>query len=80
MRPVVAREVSRAEFVAFWSLLMMRRCGDYRGVAVRFDRTEQTGRNWLDGVACPTGYDVARAQLWWPEDFAALCCDLRRVA
>lgn len=68
----VAQPISREGFLRFWSGLMMRRCGDYRGVARVFDRTEQTGRNWIDGVACPTGLDVARAMALWPGEFAGL--------
>ena len=60
---------SRNAGLVFWSGLMMRRCGDYRAVARRFDCTEQTGRNWIDGHAMPTGLAVMRAVEWWPEDF-----------
>lgn len=62
---------SRDGFLRFWSGLMLRRCGSAHEIAMRFDVTEQTGRNWVDGVACPSGWMVYQAQLLWPEEFAA---------
>jgi hypothetical protein len=72
-----AGPVSRDAFLMFWSGLMLRRCGSAREVAYQFRRTEQTGRNWIDGFACPTGLDVARAYQMWPEDFDGVLQDLR---
>lgn len=71
LRPVarVAGDVSRPEFLAWWSGLMLRRCGSAHAVTKAFDCTEQTGRNWIDGVACPTGLAVMRAYDLWPDDF-----------
>lgn len=63
--------VARAGFLAFWLGLMLRRCGGAHAIAMRFDVTEQTGRNWIDGVACPSGWKVFQAQQLWPEEFAA---------
>ena len=68
-RPNAFDAPSRDAALRFWSGLMMRRCGDYRAVARQFDVTEQTGRNWIDGHAMPTGLAVMRAVEWWPEDF-----------
>ncbi len=59
----------RAGFLAFWSGLMLRRCGGAHEIAMQFDVTEQTGRNWIDGVACPSGWMVFQAQQLWPEEF-----------
>lgn len=80
LRPVTRRvpgQVGREEFLAFWAGLMRRRCGSAREVAYTFRRTEQTGRNWLDGAACPTGWDVAKAYSLWPDDFDATLQTLR---
>lgn len=74
LRGAVARapgDVTKPEFLAWWSGLMLRRCGSARAVADQFKTTEQTGRNWIDGVACPTGLQVMRAMEWWRDDFAA---------
>lgn len=82
-RPVITRvpgDVGRDEFLRFWSGLLLRRCGSAREVAYIFRRTEQTGRNWIDGVACPTGLDVARALSLWPGDFAAFSGQAARRA
>ena len=76
----VAGDVTRGEFLAWWSGLLLRRCGSARAVAQRFATTEQTGRNWIDGVACPTGLQVMRAQEWWPGDFAGAAVWMRRAA
>jgi hypothetical protein len=59
----------RDDFLRFWSGLLLRRCGSAHAVAMRFDVTEQTGRNWIDGFACPTGLAVFQAQELWPEEF-----------
>lgn len=87
LRPVsrVAGDLTRVEFLTWWSGLMLRRCGSAHEVTKRFDCTEQTGRNWIDGVACPTGLAVMRAFDLWPEDFASAAAwmargDLRRAA
>lgn len=82
-RPAPARmagDVTRDQFLSWWSLLMMRRCGSARAVAQRFGTTEQTGRNWIDGFACPTGLQVMRAAEWWPDDFASSARAMRRAA
>lgn len=83
LRPVVRRvpgDVSREEFLRFWSGLMLRRCGSARAVAYAFQVTEQTGRNWIDATACPTGWAVARAYSLWPGEFDAALADLRGAA
>jgi hypothetical protein len=61
----------RDGFLRFWSQLMMRKCGSAHAVAMRFDVTEQTGRNWIDGFSCPTGLAVFQAQELWPDEFPA---------
>lgn len=58
-----------AQFRAFWSSLMVRRCGCAAGVAQQFGCTEQTGRNWLAGQACPIGHAVWHAMKLWPDEF-----------
>lgn len=68
VQPVLAQ---RDDFLRFWSGLMLRRCGSAHAIAMRFDVTEQTGRNWVDGVACPSGWMVYQAQQLWPEEFPA---------
>ncbi len=68
-RPRRVAAIGRDEFLALWSLLMMRKCGTARAVAQQFECTEQTGRNWIDGFSCPTGHAVMRAMAWWPEEF-----------
>ena len=75
-RPAV--DMGRDDVLRFWSGLMLRQCGSAHAVAMRFDVTEQTGRNWINGFACPTGLAVMRAQAWWPDEFCAF--QLRRVA
>lgn len=57
-------------FLPFWMGLLKRRCGCHAGVAQEFGCTEQTGRNWLAGDACPIGHHVWHAMQRWPEDFA----------
>jgi transposase-like protein len=74
----VAREMDRADFLRWWSALMMRRLGTAHAIARRFDCTEQTGRNWLDGFSCPTGLQVMKAFEWWPEDFAGAAAWMQR--
>lgn len=74
----VAGDVTRVEFLAWWSGLMLRRCGSAHAVTKAFDCTEQTGRNWIDGVACPTGLAVMRAFDLWPEDFAGAAAFMAR--
>jgi len=68
VQPVV---VQRDDFLVWWSALMLRRCGSAHQIAMTFDVTEQTGRNWIDAVACPSGWVVFQAQRRWPDDFAA---------
>lgn len=75
----IAPDLSRDDMARFWSGLMMRRCGTAAGVADFFACTEQTGRNWIDGFACPTGRAVMQAVLEWPEDFGVAPA-LRRAA
>lgn len=82
LRPMPERsagDVTRKEFLAWWSGLMLRRCGSARAVAQLFGTTEQTGRNWIDGFACPTGLQVIRAQEWWPGDFTGAGATMRRA-
>lgn len=67
----------RAAFLRWWSALIIRRCGSAHDVARLFDVTEQTGRNWIDGVACPTGLAVVHAMALWPEDFGRVAADQR---
>ena len=69
VQPVIGR---RDDFLVWWSALMLRRCGSAHQIAMTFDVTEQTGRNWIDAVACPSGWVVFQAQARWPEDFAAV--------
>jgi hypothetical protein len=69
-RVEVAPVLHRGGFLVFWSGLMLRRCGGAHEIAMRFDVTEQTGRNWIDAVACPSGWMVFQAQQLWPEEFA----------
>lgn len=59
----------RDAFLSFWSGLLLRRLGSARAVAQAFSVTEQTGRNWIDGFACPSGHMVFQAQERWPDDF-----------
>lgn len=80
LRPVQAPVRDRAGFLAWWSGLLMRRCGDVRGIVQVFGCTEQTARNWLDGVACPTGCVVDLAQRLWPADFAGRAAEGRAAA
>lgn len=63
--------LDRDGFLAWWSGLLMRRCGDVRGIVAVFACTEQTARNWLDGFACPGGAVVDLAARLWADDFAA---------
>ncbi len=58
-----------AGFRAFWMALLARRCGCAAGVAQMFGVTEQTGRNWMAGTACPIGHAVWHAMGLWPDDF-----------
>lgn len=73
-------ELTRAAFLAWWSGLVLRRCGSAHDIAMRFNCTEQTGRNWMEGASCPTGLQVMRAQGWWPEDFGQAPARMRRAA
>lgn len=61
----------RDGFLRFWSGLMLRHCGSAAAVSQLFLVTEQTGRNWIDGFACPTGVAVDQAMAMWPEEFRA---------
>lgn len=56
-------------FRDFWAGLLKRRCGCAAAVAQTFGCTEQTGRNWLAGEACPIGHAVWHAMGLWPADF-----------
>lgn len=83
LRPVPNRsagDLTRTEFLTWWSGLMLRRCWSAHEVTKRFDCTEQTGRNWIDGVACPTGLAVMRAFELWPEEFANAAAWMARSA
>ncbi|MGV8987791.1 MAG: hypothetical protein ACOH2H_16075 [Cypionkella sp.] len=80
VRPAALADLSRDDVLLFWSGLMLRQCGSAHAVAMRFDVTEQTGRNWIDGFACPTGLAVMRALEWWPEDFTGAGARMRRAA
>lgn len=71
-RVVLPVQPGRDAVLVWWSGLLMRHCGSAHDIARLFDVTEQTGRNWLDGAACPTGLAVLHAMLLWPEDFARL--------
>ena len=68
---VAAVQPDRDGFLAFWSGLMLRHCGSAAAVAQVFLVTEQTGRNWIDGFACPTGVAVDQAMALWPHEFSA---------
>lgn len=68
-RPQPVRDIGRDEFLRWWSGLMLRKLGTAHAIARRFDCTEQTGRNWIDGFSCPTGLQVMRAHDWWPDEF-----------
>ena len=78
--PLAPIEADRAGFLVWWSGLLMRRCGDVRGIVRVFGCTEQTARNWIDGFACPQGHLVDLAQRLWPADFAARADDARVAA
>lgn len=82
-RIVLPAPPERDAMLVWWSGLLMRHCGSAHEIARLFDVTEQTGRNWLDGVSCPTGLAVLHAMLLWPGAFAALVDDggdVRRLA
>lgn len=72
-------ELTREAFLSWWSGLMLRQLGTAHAIARKFDVTEQTGRNWIDGVSCPTGLQVMRAQEWWPAEFVMACAKIRRA-
>ena len=59
----------RPNFQVWWSALVMRKCGSANAVARKFEVTDMTGLNWLNGDTCPEGWAVFRAQQWWPEEF-----------
>ena len=61
----------KGEFMDWWAGLMRRRCGQASTIAQVFDRTEQTGRNWLAGFSCPLAHDLDLAMEMWPEEFEA---------
>ena len=67
VQPVIRQ---RDDFMIWWSALMLRRCGSAHSVARQFDVTDQTGQNWINAVACPSGWMVYRAQVLWPEEFS----------
>lgn len=69
-RPEPRRELTRDQFLRWWSGLLLRKLGSARAVAQFFETTEQTGRNWIDGTACPTGLSVMRALRAWPQEFS----------
>lgn len=73
-------DLTREAFLSWWSGLMLRQLGTAHQIAKRFDVTEQTGRNWIDGFSCPTGLQVMRAQDWWPEEFTLAPARIRRAA
>lgn len=66
VQPVLAQ---RDDFMIWWSALMLRRCGSAHAVARQFDVTDQTGQNWINAVACPSGWAVYQAQSLWPQEF-----------
>lgn len=76
----VAGDVTRDEFLRFWSGLMLRKCGSAHAITKVFDCTEQTGRNWIDGFACPTGLAVMKAMEYWPDEFARAAARMRGAA
>lgn len=78
-RPDLA-EITRDGFLSWWSGLMLRQLGSAHAIAMQFDCTEQTGRNWIDGFSCPTGLQVMRALDWWPAEFAAAPARMGRAA
>ena len=75
---VPVAEVSGAEFRAWWSALVARRCVTREACADMFGVTFQTACNWFDGFSTPTGDKVFLAVVVWPEDFAVV--ELGRVA
>lgn len=79
-RIVLPEPPERDAMLVWWSALLMRHCGSAHEISRLFDVTEQTGRNWLDGVSCPTGLAVLHAMLLWPGEFAALVEDVDGVA
>lgn len=69
---VVPAAPDRAEFMAWWSALLRRRCGGQAAVIAKtFTCTEQCARYWLDSHSCPNGLHVDLAMTLWPGDFAA---------
>ncbi|MDP1872118.1 MAG: hypothetical protein Q8K61_10910 [Gallionella sp.] len=66
VQPVIAR---KPDFLVWWSALMLRRCGSAHAIAKQFDVTDQTGQNWINADACPSGWVVYQAQRFWPEEF-----------
>lgn len=79
-RIVLPQPPLRDEALVWWSGMLMRHCGSAHEIARLFDVTEQTGRNWLDGVSCPTGLAVLHAMILWPHEFAALVEDVTGAA
>lgn len=66
VQPVIGQ---RDDFMVWWSALLLRRCGSAHAIARTFDVTDQTGQNWINATACPSGWMVFQAQGWWPEEF-----------
>lgn len=74
-----ALDVSQDDARAFWADLVRRRCGSPEACAVMFGVTGQTARYWFEAFSRPQLNYVLMAFCWWPDDFAALRCDLLGV-
>lgn len=61
----------RAKFPDQWSGFLRAHFRNAEEVAVTFDVTYQTARNWLDGSHRPSGDKVALAAVSMPARFAA---------
>lgn len=61
----------RADFPELWARYLRETCGGRPAlIAVQFDVTEETARNWLAGKGRATGDKVALAALDDPARFA----------
>lgn len=61
----------RAKFPDQWSGFLRAHFRNAEEVAVTFDVTYQTARNWLEGSHRPSGDNVALAAVSMPRRFAA---------
>ncbi|RMF02478.1 MAG: hypothetical protein D6773_08615 [Alphaproteobacteria bacterium] len=61
----------RARFPDQWSQFLRQNFRNAEEVAVVFDVTYQTARNWIEGTHRPSGDKVALAAISMPRRFAA---------